>query len=167
MPRYTPASFWLNAKIRVGWAPFVPATSPTIEGNRGMPSESPWSFKSTHVSNSSKENIVFLVQSQIQTPLGTHVKKTLYVKTKKIFEMLLSSDLLGTLVAAKFYKSFKKLHISANACEHREGHQKRKGDCQGSQNFSSISFSQVLLSKYHFFSSWDFTHTSEIFKGSF
>lgn len=42
--------------------------------------------------------------------------------------MLLLSDLLETLVAAKFYKSFKELHISANVCEHREGHQKPKGD---------------------------------------
>lgn len=61
--------------------------------------------------------------------------------------MLLSSDLLGTLVAAKFYTRFKELHISANICEHREGHQKPKGDRQRSQNFSSISFSQVLFSK--------------------
>lgn len=67
--------------------------------------------------------------------------------------MLLSSELLGTLVAAKFYKSFKELHTFAKTCEHREGHQKPKGDCQGSQNFSSISFSQILFSRYHFFPS--------------
>lgn len=92
------------------------------------------------------------MQSQIQTPLGADVNKTLRVKTKKkIFEMLLSSDLLGTLVAEKFYKSFKELHISTIVCEHHEGHQKPKGDCQGSKNFSSISFSQVLFFEYSFF----------------
>lgn len=162
------SSLFLNAKNQSWMFTIYPCNLPPTEGKRNMPSESPWSFRSTHISiisvntykcNSSKENIVFLVESQIQTLLGTHVKKTLRVKTKRIFEMLLFSDVLGTLVAAKFYKSFKEFHISSNICEHHEDHPKPKGIAKDHKTSAASPFPRFCSPSTIFSPSWEFTQT--------
>lgn len=61
--------------------------------------------------------LFFLVQSQMnQIPLRTHADQKKLSHNQKNVLMLLSSDLLGILVAAKLYKLFTQPHIFINIC---------------------------------------------------